>query len=452
MPCFDSPRFECYTSLMGSSTFAEPDSPERDLDRLVRRLDRHRLWHCLITIVPPLLFLGYAAVLLFVLERIGADLLVCSVAAIVGVALAFVSRLPASPTARDAAARMLDTRADGKEHFLTLAFMHRLQPLPWVAAKLRTQAAQLLHRIDLRRDFPYRWRRSSALSPLLSAAAIVILHLLLAHPALSLKERADAEKVQQAAARLAGGTGLAGLTARMQQAAEELRMTIRGAPMVQQVMEQIEARLGSGSQDGQGSGAGGGANNKKSAQREGSRRNENAGGTDEAEGDGSGDAESGNTPSEREDGTARPGSGAAGERTAGKGSQGEEPTGSGGAGERDDSRQRAEASERRDHGEREGGPPGGSGEPDEAIPRGKEPDRFHPPGAGAEGVDGGRFVTVALPKTLARGSGQGTATEEKGGNSHASVPVSNVPLPPREDPAAAGEKQPMPLEYERIFR
>lgn len=438
---------------MRSPALSEPELPERDVDRLARRLNRHRLWNCTLMVFPPLFLLAYAATLLFVGDRVGLDAVVFSWSAFLAVGFAVILYFQTNPPDRRDVARLLDTHSGGRDHFLTLATMHRLHPRSWVSAKLRAQASQLLRRVNFRRDFPYRPRRGSVVSAVLCAAAIIVLHLGLEKPALSLRQPADLEKVQEIAQRLSRAAGLETLALGAKQAADDLRARIRGTPMMQKIIEELDARFGSGSQSGQSSGEGTGSSTRKSKQSSGGREPKQSGGSERASEDGEGEGESGQAPGDGQEGMAQPSSGDQGEQQgAEKGNQGEQAAGAGGAGERDESQHNADTGGRRDRGEREGARAGGASEPDQAIPKGGEPDRFNPPGTGKEGIEGGRFVTVALPKALSSGGGRETLEEERDGGSNTAVPVSNIPLRPRDDPAAAAEQQHIPIEYERIFK
>ena len=75
---------------MGKASSREPEPPERYLDRLGQRLNRHRLWNCLLGVFPPLLLLAYIVLVLFVFNWVGFGALLFSGAAIMGVGLAVV--------------------------------------------------------------------------------------------------------------------------------------------------------------------------------------------------------------------------------------------------------------------------------------------------------------------------------------------------------------------------
>ena len=222
--------------------------------------------------------------------------------------------------------------------------------------------------------------------------------------------------------------------------------------MVKKIMEQLGA--GSGSQDGRQDGqAQDPSSGKKIKQGRGNRERRNGAGTEQAPGDGQKEGQSGETPGDEQDNMAQSSTGDQSERKPSqKGTRkGEKETGVGGAKERDQSQQSDRAkSNPKDQEKGERGR-AGSQKPDESIPEGKPPDRFNRPGEGTEGIAGGRFVTVALPKAIATGSSSDALTGQEGGSVHAPVPFSNVPLPPGRDPEAASEKQHMPMEYRKLF-
>jgi hypothetical protein len=440
---------------MGKASSREPEVPERNFERLARRLNRHRLWNCLLAVFPPLLLVAYAVVVLFFLNWVSVGVLVFSAAAIVGVGLAAVLHFETTLPTNEKLGQLIDERVDGKEHFRTLATIDPARARPSVLAELRSQASRLLRRVNFERDFPYRMRSGSVFSLVLSVLLIVLLHFLLENPVLSLPDAATLKKVPALAQQFSRESGLQALALSARQAAGELRQKIQSTPMMNRVMEQLKAQLGSGSQSGQQNGHGQDPSSTNSAQTGKGTREQNKGaGTEQVAGKGQEQGEAGQTPGADRDDLAKSSNGEQGDRNPSqRGSRrGEKASRPGGAGERDDPGRTGEKDgSPKDQARREKGR-AGSGNPSKDIPQGKEPDRFHPPGEGGESIKGGRFVTVALPKALSSRGGEASAAGTQGEGSHAPIPVSNVPLAPRTDPEMAGEKQHMPLEYKGLIK
>jgi len=102
-------------------------------------------------------------------------------------------------------------------------------------------------------------------------------------------------------------------------------------------------------------------------------------------------------------------------------------------------------------GKEEGGGTGGRN-PGEEIPTGKAAERFLKPGEqGEKGMKGARFVTVQLPEQEAASAG-GDSARGQGRQIRPKTAVSNVPLRRPDNPEAAAEKQPLPLEYRGLIR
>jgi hypothetical protein len=448
---FVSDGFGCYITRMVKASSREPEPPERYFDHLARRLNRHRLWNCLLAVLPPLLLLAYAVGVLFLLNWVGFGVLLFCTAAIVGVGLAVVLHFKTTWPTKEKLARLIDERVDGKEHFLTLATIDLSQAGPSVLAELRSHASRLLRRVNFKQVFPYRMKRGSVFSLVVSILSILLIHFFLTNPVSSVPDAVMLKKVPELAQRFSRESGLQALAANGQHAAGDLLQKIQSTSMVKQLMQQ----LGSGSQDGQQQGRG--QNSGSTGQAEGGKGNRqpsNAAGTEQVAGQGQGQGEAGRTPGEDQGDLANAsndelGDGKPSQRGSQKGDPSPKP---GGAGERDDpGRNGPNDGSPKDQAKRKKGRPG-AGNPGQQIPQGKEPDRFHPSGEGEEGIEGGRFITVALPKALSSGGGEAIASGQQGGRSNSPIPVSNVPLPPRNGPEMDGEKQHMPLEYEGLIQ
>jgi len=440
---------------MAQDSSREPELPERYLEHLARRLNRHRLWNYLLVAFPPLVLLAYTVAVLFLFDWVGFGVLLFSTAAIVGVGLSVGLYLESTRPTKEKLARLIDDRVDGNEHFLTLATIDLSRAGPSVLAELRSHASRLLRRANFKQVFPYRVKRGAVFSLVVSILSIVLIQFFLTHPVLSIPDPAMLKKVPALAQRFARESGLQALASSGQYAAGELLQKIQSTAMVKQLMQQLRAQLGSGSQDGPQRGQGQNSSSTEQAEGgKGNRQQTNAAGTERVAGQDQGQGETGRTPGEEQGDLAKASNGAQGDSKPSQGGsrKGEPTPKPGGAGERDDpGRNGPNDGNPRDQAKRKKGRPG-SGNPGEQIPQGKEPDRFHPPGEGQEGIVGGRFVTVALPKAISSGGGGPTAAGQQGGRSNTPIPISNVPLPPRNGPEMAGEKQHMPLEYEGLIQ
>src|SRR5215467_4396754 len=164
---------------MRTSTGAQSrELPEQRVGRLAARLRNHRLWDSLLIFLPPLLVATYLAIVLYNFAWIAPLTFYLLSGAMLGVGLlAVVVRtrrlIPSVPLA----ARLVDEKAEAKDRFLTLA---TIDVALWPGAlveRLRNEAAAFLERIDLRREFPYRIKRSFYWSFLFSLIAATLFHL-----------------------------------------------------------------------------------------------------------------------------------------------------------------------------------------------------------------------------------------------------------------------------------
>ncbi|TAJ91382.1 hypothetical protein EPO44_14565, partial [bacterium] len=155
-------------------------SPERLVGRLVSHLKRHRLWDSLLLCIPPFLVFSLLVIFLYHSAWVARGSLIFVSAAVLGMALLLGLRRyrAAAPSVR-IAARLIDERVEGKERFVTLATVDPSVCPSSLLARLRHEAAGLLHRLDLDRDFPYLVKRSFFQSLIGSLSAILLFLLLL---------------------------------------------------------------------------------------------------------------------------------------------------------------------------------------------------------------------------------------------------------------------------------
>ncbi|MDP6559343.1 MAG: hypothetical protein QF619_04350 [Candidatus Binatia bacterium] len=442
---------------MGSRNAQINEGPaERLVDRLLHRLRRHGLWDALLVYFPPLLACAYL-VSSFAYHRLAAaEVLVVAAAAVIGLATAYLFYNGRLGVSKSMAARLIDSRVEGKDRFVTLTTIDPSRCPPHLLERLREETAGLLPRLNLKRDFPYRLKRLFPVSFTLSLALVLFFQMWLQWvrsslplgPALaelevvaqglSLDPRYEplAEDLQALVNRIARQ----GLTPEKHSSIEELRQEIErqmagrdpgkgsGSDLLGQATDSLRG-LEERGQKGQGEGGG----LKFDGPGEGGKKESNsAGGGEGKEGLAvlGGDSDDGGKP-------VRSGGGIGGENT-----------GTLRGAERDE-KGRGEGKEAKGRAEGEGLGRSGRGK-QERLPKGKVPERFRKGGkAGEKRIKGARFVTVELPEREEPSS----TTGEVGGRGvlKPKVPVSNLPLPHPSTPEARRERQLVPLEYRALI-
>jgi hypothetical protein len=444
------------------------ESPELRVARLVARLRHHVLWDSLLIFSPPLLVTIY-----FIVYGYGAGwlepvtLLLFGAAIVVAGLFAVVTRYRASIPSIDSAARLVDERTDAKDRFLTLATLE-VSPQPmFFVARLRSEVAALLERIDFRREFPYRIKRSFgwSLSGSLLAAAIFYLSMPLAES--SLRQAPAYEHLHELADKLAQRPRLSETAQQLQILATKLQQPSVPEPekrkLIQQALEQVESQREK-EKEKENQDMLGKALSALQGLEEQSRRQQKESAQHSSEST-TADGESGKSQqSEGNDGANK------GERSAEQRSNVQKEKSA-----RSDSREKSKEKSSQADGAGRGEQPdpnksdnGASaelaaktraGSPEklgrsrsEEPPRDAPPaERFYKPGEEGKGVKGAGYVTIQLPEELAvESKGEGTIgkpTKE----TYPKPPMSNVPLP-AQVPGAAAEKQPLPLEYRGIIR
>jgi hypothetical protein len=448
-------------------------SPEQRVGRLVARLRHHALWDSLLIFAPPLLVAIYFVACCYRAGWIAPLTLLLLSAAVVGLGLfAVVARYRPLIPSIGSAARLVDARTDAKDRFLTLSTIEGSpQPLSFVT-RLRGEAAALLERIDFRREFPYRIKRSFywSFSGSLLAAALFYLSMPLAES--SFRQAPPYENIRELAEKMAQRPRLLGLAHELQTLATKLQQPSVPEPekrtLIHQALEQIENQrkkekekenrdlLGEALSTLQGLEEQSGRRQKESAQ-------------------GGGGIQS--TPADEEPGKGQQSQGSDG---ANKGERSAEQSNDQQKGKsaRGDLKEQGKEKSSQAEGERKGEQPDPNksdkgpgaevtgktrGGPQEKLGRSRseEPprdapptERFYKPGEeGKDGVKGAGYVTVQLPEEMAvEAKGEGTIGKPaKETKTYPKVPVSNAPLPAHV-PDAPAEKQQLPLEYRGIIR
>jgi hypothetical protein len=467
---------------MPNSTAPQNDeSPERLIAQLVRRLRTHALRDSLLIFCPPLIATLY---ILAFLHRASwmppFALLSAAVAAISIGSLAVILRCrPRVPTA-DTAARLVDEKAAAQDRFVTLATLGPSSRSGALFQRLRREAARLVPRVQIRRDFPYHVKPSFYRSAIISLVIVGVFQFFLPFAQSSLSgSPSGASLVRELAQRMAQKPQLSELASRMKILAT--RLEDRKVPaqerqaLIRETEKKVQQQLQKEEQGGTRDLLRQAAGTLKGLEKE-------SGGTQGQEQEKGGGGVQSNLPQKGE-GDRKPGqaggSNGLGERNAQlnqemqKGNPAESNSKEKGK-ERTGENQGNDKGHQPDRNTQDANKPGakkdeqtgstaqasseekvGKNKQSEEIPQGAPPaERYYRPGEqGREGIKGARYVTVQLPEEVAADAkGEITGTKEsKERKSRPRVPVSNVPLPAHV-PDAPTEKQPMPLEYRDLIR
>ncbi len=458
---------------MRTSTDAQSrQSPEQRVRRLAGQLRNHELWDSLLIFAPPLLVATYLAVYLYCAAWIAPMTFFLLSAVVIGLGLLVVAvctrrLIPSVPVA----ARLVDEKAKAKDRFLTLA---TIDVALWPAAlveRLRSETAALLERVDLRREFPYRVKRSFYWSFLFSLIAATLFHLSV--PLIgSTRNHAPAyDTLSEVAAKMAKRPPLSALVHELSTLAMKLQdpklAEQEKQTLIHKVLEQVEmqqrkehekesrAVLGEASSTLQGL-------EQQSAQgQQKDPENGSAQSMSSQQGQGEGKQSQGADDSKGELNAERSKDRQQGQNTQNAPQEQGKEKNQQSQGDRKDNQPDPSNKSDKDTGkELAGKTPGGAQERlgrsrSEEIPQSTPPaERFYKPGEeGKEGVKGARYVTVQLPEELAADTkGEGSVSKpSKETRAFPKTPVSNAPLPAHV-PEAPMEKQQLPLEYRGIIR
>jgi hypothetical protein len=457
---------------MGTSSDVENrGSPEHRVGRLAAQLRNHALWDSLLIFSPPLLLSIYLLIYLYRAAWIASPaFLLLSVAIIVVALLAVVARYrPLIPSVRFAA-RLVDEKTGAQDRFLTLATIEAGLWSSSFLARLRGEAAALLARIDFRREFPYRIKRSFYWSLLASLVVAALFHLSMSFTPPSPRS-APYEKVRELAEKMAQQPRLAALAYGLRTLATKLQQPKVSEQekqiLIRENLEQIEKQQKQEKEKENRDLLGEAPSTLQSLERDGSQEKDS--------GQGGGGVQS--NLSQEGQGQSKQTQGSGGDGKGELSAQQSKDMHQGKTAQRDSKEQGKDKSDQ-NQGEGKGNQPepsksdkdtgteltaktqGGSQEQlgrnrSEETPQGAPPaERFYKPGEeGKNGIKGAGYVTVQLPEELAAdGKGEATASKQsKDPKAYPKAPVSNVPLPAHV-PDAPTEKQQLPLEYRGIIR
>jgi hypothetical protein len=452
--------------------------PENLVRGLFALLKRHILWDSLLLFVPPAAAVIYLLALLFQTGRLdqSAVVLAAIITLALGVAAVLLRRRPHAPTVHGAA-RLVDQKTGAKDHFLTLATLDPTAPPSPLLARLRLQAEGYLNRVELRRDFPYKFKRSSYWSIGVSLIAIVLMYLFLPVVPHARYAANVPERLRELAQQMAAKPELRGLSKELEALAAKLddpKISPEDKQSLAQDMEQKleeqqkkeeqkenrdlvgEAASALDGMEKQQQVASGQSQQKDQQKGGGIQSNDpqDGQGENKQSQSGAGDSKSDSIAQSQEQmdqgksakaNPKEPGSEKNREGDTKNNQDQPDPNQPG----KDPNKEKASKTE--------GGSKEGSGKQrtsEEPPPQGgPQADRFYKPGEGKEGLAAKGYVTVQMPEELiADAKGESRKTKDsKNGRGRSQVPVSNAPLPAHV-PDAPMEKQRVPIEYRGIIR
>ena len=453
------------------------ERPENLVHRLVARLSRHLLWDSLLLFGPPAAALVFIFALLFRSTWLNQNTAIVLATLILALAVLAVllQRRPLIPNARGAA-RLIDQKSGAKDHFLTLATIDSaIQPSSFLA-RLRLQTEGFLNRVEVKRDFPYRLKRSAYWSFGASLTGAVLIYLLLPSAPSARYSASAHERLRDLAQQMAAKPELRALGRDLQALVTKLGDSKTTPEEKQALAQKIEQKIEEQQKKeeqkdnrdllGQAASALDGMEQQQAAGGQDQQKDQTKGGgiqnnaPQDGQGDnkqsqgGSGDSKGESTVQmtkemdQRKSSQATPKEPGQDKNRAGdaKNNQNQPDPNQPG---NDPSKEKA--------GKAQGGSKEGASKQQAAAeppPQGgPQADRFYKPGEGKEGLAGKGYVTVQLPEEVAADAkGESRAIKEsKNSRARTQVPVSNVPLPAHV-PNAPTEKQQVPIEYRGIIR
>ena len=451
----------------------EHGSPENLVARVEQRLRHHALWDSLLVYSPPLVAVLYLIAVLYWaawVQPIPVLLLAAALITIgfVAVILRFRPRVPSLP----AVARLVDDKAEANDRFMTLTTVDSSQSSKVMLARLRREAMGLLHRIEIRRDFPYRPTKSFYWSMGASVVLIILFHLFF-ESSLIKSGLSPQQRIRDLAEQMAERPPLAEIARALEALADKFddsqvsRAEKRTA--IQEVQKQIEEQqkkeeqqdnkdlLSDASSSLKSLEQGADGENQQQEQKEagGVQSDGSQGGQGEGKerqdsgGDTKGELSAQLNP-EMKDGKSTKGDPQGRSQKDNSGDQKEQKADQPDPNHPEKSMTSESAGKMKENSERNSG----KNRSDEIPQNGAPAERYYKPGEqDREGIKDAKYVTVQLPEEVAA-SGNGVTTSSKDGKeirNRQRLPVSNVPLPAH-NPEAPAEKQRMPLEYRDLIR
>ena len=451
--------------------------PEALIHRLRARIGRHALWDSLLIFVSPILILLYAVGYFAQIGRLGvitAVIIALSASGFAVLAVTLRGRLRMPQLFK--AARLVDEHTGAKDHFLTVATIDPAAHSPDLVARLHQDTETYASRVELRRDFPYKPKRSAAWSAGGSILALLLLAFFLPKAGLLLQRDSAPQRLNEIADQLAKVAGLNELSQELKTLAaqlddpklqaEEKRAAVekleqmiadrqrqeeekKNRDMLSQAasaLRDLEEQQSSDGTEPQSAQSKSGGNLQSNLPQDGKGESKQSKGSG---GDGKGEM------SAQMDKHIQEGKSAQGNPKEPAPNKNQERE-SGAQGNQPDPNRAGKESSKNDSFKGQGGSKEGSGknQASEEPPQSAPPaERFYQAGEGKEGIKGARYITVQLPEDVVAESkgGSAPAKESKNNRARAPIPVSNAPLPAHV-PNAPLEKQQMPIEYRGIIR
>jgi hypothetical protein len=458
------------------SRFHDRERPENLVLRLVAQLSHHALWDSLLIFLPPALALIYIVVVLSHAARISdlGSFVVIAVAVGLGVIGVVLRYRPLIPDV-SSAAQLVDQRSGANDHFLTLATIEPTHSSASLLARLSQETAGFMDRIELKRDFPYKLKRSACWSVGMSLIAGILIHFLVPLTEPGIPVLPVHQRLSGLAEKMAQKPGLNGLAQELTTLAAKLEdpkiHQEEKQALAQEIEKKIEEQQKKEEQQenrdllGEAASTLKGMEKEQSASGQDQQKDQQKGGGGiksslPQKGQGDSKQSQGGEGQSKSDPSMQPSK----DMQSGNSTQGnpKEPgqeknqQSADAKGDQPNPNQPGNEQSKEKIGKSEGVLKEGAGKDkaSEEPPQGAPPaERFYKTGDGKDGISGARYVTVQLPEEVAADSkGTSRATKEsKGSRPRSQVPLSNVPLPAHV-PHAPTEKQQLPIEYRGIIR
>jgi hypothetical protein len=457
-----------------TSRFQDRDRPENLVSRLIAQLSQHALWDSVLIYIPPALALIYIITSLSHAAWLSelTAILIIAVAIGCGLLAVMLRYRPLIPSV-SSAARLVDQRAGAQDHFLTMATIEQGHCSASFMARLRHETASLGERVELKRDFPYKLKRSAFWSVGFSLFAVLLMHVLspLVEPGTRsvpvyqrLRGLADQMAQKPGLNRLAQDLKALAATLEDPKMPREEKQTL-AQEMEKKIVEQQKKEEEQENRDllSQAASTMKGVEQSASGQDRQKDQQKGSGGIQSnlpQKGPGDSKQSQGGDGESKSDSSAQPSKdiqkGNSAEGNPKEPGQDKNQQAADAKGNQSDPKQPGNDQSKEKTGKSEGASKEGAGknQASEEPPQGAPPaERFYKAGEGKEGIRGARYVTVQLPEEVAADAkGESRAAKEsKGIRARPQVPVSNAPLPAHV-PNAPTEKQQVPIEYRGIIR
>jgi len=458
----------------------KPESQERSggeilLDRLAAQLSHHALWDALLLIVPPFGAALYVLAMLFHGAGMNSWAIgIIAIVAIVGTMIATIFRYHRSAPSIPEVAQLADRQSGAKDHFLTLATLPSGNyPISFLL-RLRRESSAFGNRIEIKRDFPYKIKRSAYGSIGASVLAVLLIQLITPMVRGGNRTALVETGLHQLAEKLAAKPELKSLASQLEALAAKLEDPNASVEEKQQLARQLEQQIEEQQKReqseenrnllGQAAGALEGVEQQVASAQSPNEQQKSGGGiqsnlpqkgegeSKESQGVGKGKGDS-KTESKSDLQQGNAGTPKPNEPTQEKNPQQGETADR----NQTDPNQTNKDPNKEQAGKTQGGTKDGAGKQqasEQPPPQGVHPaDRLYPSGEGKQGLQGTGYVTVQLPEEVAAdGKFESRPSKDaKNGRSRSQIPVSNMPLPAHV-PNAASEKQELPIEYRGMIR